>query len=67
MIPNRKGLTASDRPYKKAVPLEKAMKNLDYEVKDNHIDGILVRELAVRGTQPQDPHSDGKGECQGTK
>ncbi len=35
-------LTASDRPYKKAVPLEKAFKILNFEVKDNHIDGELV-------------------------
>jgi HD-GYP domain-containing protein (c-di-GMP phosphodiesterase class II) len=35
-------LTAADRPYKKAVPLEKALKILEYEVKDNHIDGDLL-------------------------
>jgi HD-GYP domain-containing protein (c-di-GMP phosphodiesterase class II) len=36
-------LTASDRPYKKAVPLEKALDILGYEVKDQHIDGELLR------------------------
>ncbi|MFO0658235.1 MAG: HD domain-containing phosphohydrolase [Polyangiaceae bacterium] len=36
-------LTASDRPYKKAVPLEKALEILSFEVKDQHIDGELVR------------------------
>jgi HD-GYP domain-containing protein (c-di-GMP phosphodiesterase class II) len=36
-------LTASDRPYKKAVPLDKALDILGYEVKDQHIDGDLVR------------------------
>jgi HD-GYP domain-containing protein (c-di-GMP phosphodiesterase class II) len=36
-------LTASDRPYKKAVPLERAMAILGYEVKDGKIDGELVR------------------------
>jgi HD-GYP domain-containing protein (c-di-GMP phosphodiesterase class II)/DNA-binding NarL/FixJ family response regulator len=36
-------LTASDRPYKKAVPLEKALDILGFEVRDNHIDGDLVR------------------------
>jgi response regulator RpfG family c-di-GMP phosphodiesterase len=36
-------LTASDRPYKKAVPLEKALDILGFEVKDQHIDGELVR------------------------
>ncbi|MBN2803824.1 MAG: GAF domain-containing protein [Deltaproteobacteria bacterium] len=35
-------LTASDRPYKKAVSIEKAFKILDYEVKDNHIDGEIL-------------------------
>ena len=35
-------LTAADRPYKKAVPIEKAFQILDFEVKDNHIDGDLV-------------------------
>jgi HD-GYP domain-containing protein (c-di-GMP phosphodiesterase class II) len=36
-------LTASDRPYKKAVPLERAIDILDYNVKDGHLDGELVR------------------------
>jgi HD-GYP domain-containing protein (c-di-GMP phosphodiesterase class II) len=36
-------LTASDRPYKKAVPLERALDILEYNVKDGHLDGDLVR------------------------
>lgn len=36
-------LTASDRPYKRAVPLERALDILGYEVKDGHIDGELLR------------------------
>jgi HD-GYP domain-containing protein (c-di-GMP phosphodiesterase class II) len=36
-------LTAADRPYKKAVPLEKALDILGFEVKDQHIDADLVR------------------------
>lgn len=36
-------LTASDRPYKKAVPVEKALDILGFEVKDNHLDPELVR------------------------
>jgi HD-GYP domain-containing protein (c-di-GMP phosphodiesterase class II) len=36
-------LTASDRPYKKAVPIEKALDILGFEVKDGHIDADLVR------------------------
>jgi HD-GYP domain-containing protein (c-di-GMP phosphodiesterase class II) len=35
-------LTASDRPYKKAVPLSKALDILGFEVKDQHVDGDLV-------------------------
>ena len=35
-------LTAADRPYKKAVPLDKAFQILDFEVNDNHIDAELV-------------------------
>ena len=31
-------LTASDRPYKKAVPVERALSILDLEAKDRHID-----------------------------
>ncbi|MBX3129140.1 MAG: GAF domain-containing protein [Polyangiaceae bacterium] len=36
-------LTASDRPYKRAVPIEKAIGILDLEVKDGHVDAELVR------------------------
>jgi HD-GYP domain-containing protein (c-di-GMP phosphodiesterase class II) len=36
-------LTASDRPYKRAVPVEKALHILSLEVKDGHVDGELVR------------------------
>ena len=36
-------LTASDRPYKKAVPVERALDILGFEVKDQHVDGDLVR------------------------
>ena len=36
-------LTASDRPYKKAVPLDRALGILDYSVKDGHLDAELVR------------------------
>ena len=36
-------LTASDRPYKKAVPLEKALDILGFEVKDHHLDQDLVK------------------------
>jgi HD-GYP domain-containing protein (c-di-GMP phosphodiesterase class II) len=36
-------LTASDRPYKKAVPVERAIDILDYNVKDGHLDAELVR------------------------
>ena len=36
-------LTASDRPYKKAVPPERAIDILDYSVKDGHLDPELVR------------------------
>lgn len=35
-------LTAADRPYKKAVPVDKAFQILDFEVRDNHIDPELV-------------------------
>ncbi len=35
-------LTASDRPYKKAVPLVKALDILKLEVKDHHIDADLL-------------------------
>ncbi len=36
-------LTAADRPYKKAVPLERALHILDLEAKDDHIDKELLR------------------------
>ena len=36
-------LTARDRPYKKAMPAERALDILDYEVRDGHVDGELVR------------------------
>jgi len=36
-------LTASDRPYKRAVPIPKALDILGYEVRDGHVDGELVR------------------------
>jgi HD-GYP domain-containing protein (c-di-GMP phosphodiesterase class II) len=36
-------LTASDRPYKKAVPLDRALDILEYGVKDGHLDAELVR------------------------
>ncbi len=36
-------LTASDRPYKKAVPLDKALKILEYEAKDGNIDNDLLQ------------------------
>ena len=36
-------LTARDRPYKKAMPAERALAILGFEVKDGHVDGELVR------------------------
>jgi HD-GYP domain-containing protein (c-di-GMP phosphodiesterase class II) len=36
-------LTAADRPYKKAVPVDRALNILEMEVKDRNIDGELVR------------------------
>jgi HD-GYP domain-containing protein (c-di-GMP phosphodiesterase class II) len=36
-------LTASDRPYKKAMPAERALEILGYEVKDKHLDVELVK------------------------
>jgi HD-GYP domain-containing protein (c-di-GMP phosphodiesterase class II) len=36
-------LTASDRPYKKALPAERALQILDFEVKDGNLDPELVR------------------------
>ncbi|HNH07784.1 MAG TPA: HD domain-containing phosphohydrolase, partial [Leptospiraceae bacterium] len=35
-------LTDKDRPYKKAVPLERALDILKMEVKDEHVDGELL-------------------------
>ena len=35
-------LTAWDRPYKKAMPAERALKILGFEAKDNHIDSELL-------------------------
>jgi HD-GYP domain-containing protein (c-di-GMP phosphodiesterase class II) len=35
-------LTAADRPYKRAVPIERALDILKLEVKDQHIDGDLL-------------------------
>lgn len=39
-------LTARDRPYKKAMPVERALSILGFEVKDGHIDGDLVQIFA---------------------
>jgi len=36
-------LTTSDRPYKRAVPAEKAVEILELEVKDQHLDADLVK------------------------
>jgi HD-GYP domain-containing protein (c-di-GMP phosphodiesterase class II) len=36
-------LTAADRPYKRAVPLERALDILRMEVKEQHVDGELFR------------------------
>ncbi len=36
-------LTATDRPYKPAVPVEKALDILGYEVKENKVDGELFK------------------------
>jgi HD-GYP domain-containing protein (c-di-GMP phosphodiesterase class II) len=36
-------LTARDRPYKKAMPVQRALDILGFEVKDGHIDAELVR------------------------
>lgn len=36
-------LTAADRPYKKAVPYDRALTILQYEVEDDHIDPDLVK------------------------
>jgi len=42
-IPIQSKMTAADRSYKKAVPFEKALNILNYEVEDNHIDENLVK------------------------
>ena len=39
-------LTAADRPYKRAVPPQRALDILGLEVKDGHVDGELVRIFA---------------------
>jgi HD-GYP domain-containing protein (c-di-GMP phosphodiesterase class II) len=36
-------LTAADRPYKRALPLERALQILDFEVRDGHLDAELVK------------------------
>jgi HD-GYP domain-containing protein (c-di-GMP phosphodiesterase class II) len=36
-------LTARDRPYKKALPVERALEILGFEVKDGNLDPELVR------------------------
>jgi len=43
-------LTAHDRPYKKPKKLSEAFKILSFMVKDNHLDGDLVRILFQNGT-----------------
>lgn len=49
-------LTASDRPYKKAVPVEKALDILGFEVRDQHVDGDLVRIFVeARAWEPPKP------------
>lgn len=42
-------LTASDRPYKRAVSHERALQILDMEVRDGHLDGDLVRVFHTAG------------------
>jgi HD-GYP domain-containing protein (c-di-GMP phosphodiesterase class II) len=39
-------LTAADRPYKKALPPERALEILGFEVKDGNLDPELVRIFA---------------------
>ena len=36
-------LTASDRPYKKAMPVERALQILELNVEEGHLDADLVR------------------------
>jgi HD-GYP domain-containing protein (c-di-GMP phosphodiesterase class II) len=53
-------LTASDRPYKKAVSLERALAILEEEVKDQHLDPAVfdlflaakVYEITANGPKP---------------
>ena len=39
-------LTASDRPYKRAIPVDKALDILNFSVKDGHVDADLVKIFA---------------------
>ena len=39
-------LTASDRPYKRAIPIDKALDILNFSVKDGHVDADLVKIFA---------------------
>ena len=41
-------LTASDRPYKKAMPLSQSLKILGQMKLDNHIDAEFIRRLYAR-------------------
>jgi HD-GYP domain-containing protein (c-di-GMP phosphodiesterase class II) len=41
-------LTAADRPYKKAQPIESALRILGFERDDNHIDAELLRLFTER-------------------
>ncbi|MCJ8345938.1 HD family phosphohydrolase, partial [bacterium] len=43
-------LTAADRPYKKAMPVEKALFILEMEVKGRHLDGNLVKLFVDKGS-----------------
>ncbi len=40
-------LTASDRPYKRAIPIDKALDILNFSVKDGHVDADLVKIFAA--------------------
>jgi HD-GYP domain-containing protein (c-di-GMP phosphodiesterase class II) len=40
-------LTARDRPYKRALPVERALEILHFEVKDGHLDPNLVEIFRV--------------------
>ena len=42
-------LTASDRPYKRAVPVDRALHILELEVKDGGLDAELVRIFVEAG------------------